>query len=138
MKKVRLIKVKYIYFVLFLFLVIWQWNGLVFSLETGFDMGVQNMELLTAASGQLQYGRDLLATPYPPLSWLYKGVVPVLTKGYSEAVFQVFVINIFSALLRTLIIAMFWEKAQTKIEKILQCLHRHLFFFGFLFRVEQI
>ena len=86
--KVQEHKNSFLYIGLFLFFVLWQWNGLIYDLWTGFDMGVQNMELLTAASGQLHYGKDLLVTPYPPLSWLYKGVVPVLTAGYGEALFQ--------------------------------------------------
>lgn len=110
------------FFGIFLFLLTWQWNGLVFSLETGFDMGVQNMELFTAASSQLQYGKDLLVTPYPPLSWLYKGVVPALTRGYGETVFQTLFINFFSALLRTLIVAVFWENAETKSARIIAVL----------------
>ena len=85
-------------------------------------MGVQNMELFTAASSQLQYGKDLLVTPYPPLSWLYKGVVPALTRGYGETVFQTLFINFFSALLRTLIVAVFWENAETKSARIIAVL----------------
>ena len=96
------------------FFLLWQWNGLVADLQTGFDMGVQNMELLTAASDHLHYGEDLLVTPYPPLSWLYKGVVPALTNGYGEAVFQSFVINILSALLRVAVIESFWKRAKDK------------------------
>lgn len=103
-----------IYGGLFFFFLLWQWNGLVTDLQTGFDMGVQNMELLTAASDHLHYGEDLLVTPYPPLSWLYKGVVPALTNGYGEAVFQSFVINILSALLRVAVIESFWKRAKDK------------------------
>jgi len=108
-----------IYIGLFLFFLLWQWNGLVFNLWTGFDMGVQNMELLTASSSQLHYGKDLLVTPYPPLSWLCKGVVPVFTKGYGEAVFQSLAINIFSALLRVIVLAIFWKDARDKSARII-------------------
>jgi len=103
-----------VYIGLFLFFLVWQWNGLVQNLSTGFDWGVQNVELLTAESSQLHYGKDLLVTPYPSLSWLYKGVVPVLTKGYGEAVFQSLAINIFQALLRVIILSLFWKNARDK------------------------
>lgn len=124
-------KRKLVYFLLFLFLIVWQWNGLVFDLWTGYDAGVQNMELLTTVSDQLHYGRDLLVTPYPPLSWLYKGVFPVLTKGYSEAVFQSIAINIFSASLRVIVLAIFWKDARDKSAKIIAAVVSALVFLHF-------
>lgn len=106
-----------IYGGLFLLFLLWQWNGLVFDFWTGYDMGVQNMELLSAASERLRYGKDLVFTPYPPLGWLYKGVVPALTNGHGEALFQSFTINILSALLRVAVIALFWSNAKDKTSK---------------------
>lgn len=106
-----------LYIGLFLFFLLWQWNGLIFDLWTGYDMGVQNMELLTAASDSLHYGKDLLATPYPPLSWLYKGVVPTLTRGYTETVLQSLLINFFSAFLRVTVIWIFLKDTKSKSSK---------------------
>lgn len=57
------------------------------------------MELFAASSEQIYYGKELLATPYPPLSWLYKGVFPAITKNYEAAIFQSIAINILSACL---------------------------------------
>ena len=129
--KVQEHKNSFLYIGLFLFFVLWQWNGLIYDLWTGFDMGVQNMELLTAASGQLHYGKDLLVTPYPPLSWLYKGVVPVLTAGYGEALFQTITMNVFSAFLRVVIIALFWKDAKSTPEKVLAAVASVLVFLRF-------
>jgi len=87
--------------------------------------------LLTAISDQLYYGRDLLATSYPPLSWLFKGVFPVLTKGYSDAVFQSIAINIFSASLRVIVLGIFWKDARDKSAKIIVTVVSTLVFLHF-------
>lgn len=104
---------------IFAFLFIWQWNGLLYGLETGFDMGVQNMEMYTAISNQLHYGKDLLVTPYGPLGWMFKGIHISLTKGYLHTVFQTFLLNGLNALLRVSIIALFWNAATSKGDKVI-------------------
>lgn len=119
------------YIGLFLFFLVWQWNGVMLSLGAGFDWGVQNMELLTAVSEHLHYGKDLLVTPYPPLSWLFKGVVPVLTGGFKKTLFQIFIINSFSAFLRVTVIALFWRNAKTPASKTLAMLASVLVFLRF-------
>lgn len=116
---------------LFLFLLLWQWNGLVYDLWTGFDAGVQNMELFVSYDDSLHYGQDLVGTPYLPLSWLFKGIVPALLENHGIAVLQSICINVFSAGLRVLVIALFWEKARSIYAKVIAGLATVLVFVGF-------
>lgn len=107
---------------IFIFLLVWQWNGLIYSIGTGFDAGVQQMETLVASMDSLYYGKDLLATPYPPLSWLYKGVLPALTSSYTNALLQICIINFLSVFLRVCIIAYFWKDVQSPSAKVIAAL----------------
>lgn len=107
-----------IYLGLFLFLLVWQWNGLITDLRGGYDMGVQNMELVVAFDDSLDFGKDLVNAIYAPLSWLYKGVIPALSTSYGQAIFQMLAINLFSAALRVLIIVLFWQRTNSLYSKI--------------------
>lgn len=120
-----------IYLGLFLLLLVWQWNGIVDHLGYGFDVGVQNMEQYVAYDNTLHYGKDLVGTPYPPLAWLYKGVSPALTKSYGLAVYRMIAINVFSASLKVIVIALFWKEAKSVYAKLIASLATFLVFTEF-------
>ena len=114
-----------------MFLLVWQWNGLLMNVGSGFDAGVQNMETFTALSSTINYGKDLVVSPYGPLDWLYKGVyIPFM--GRSEAIFKAVTINVLYALVRVMLIAQFWEKAKSKEQRLIALIASlSLFIFAF-------
>lgn len=101
-----------------LFLIVWQWNGLLINIGAGFDAGVQDMETFTALSSTICYGKDLVVSPYGPLDWLYKGVcIPLM--DWPEAIFKAVMLNTLYALVRVMLIAQFWEKAKSKEQRLI-------------------
>lgn len=109
-----------IYLAIFLFFLIWQWNGMLdFSLPTGWDEGAWNLETLASSDNSIDFGKDLAFAIYPSLGWLFKGIFPSISLEYGTVIFQMIIVNFASAFLRTAIIVLFWKNAPTKFSKII-------------------
>lgn len=117
MLKKRSIKLL-LYFALFLFLLLWQWNGWTTYVDMSGDVVVRGVEEYVLYSDELTFGKDFFP-PESAYSWLYSGNMFLMTERYRIAIFRLMIILILPAALRAFNIILFWKRAYTRNAKVI-------------------